>query len=148
MAKQRAAHGGDEPDVFHAPGGHGHELSFTGRAEAEDRFAFAKAPAAESTRHTLTPTASIDRSSTVYSRCKSPVPGGRAAGQRRWLGFDAHPPHEQGVGVLRFIPVGAVEGVDGGRPTSRGLPPAAVFGDGATEESPVPQKGILKGLIP
>ena len=49
--------------------------------------------------------------------------------------------------MLRFVPKGAVKGIDGGRPTSRGLPPAAL-GDGATEESPVPQKGIPKGLIP
>ena len=49
------------------------------------------------------------------------------AASSRWLEVDAHPPHEQGAGVLRFGSVGAVMGVDGGRPTSRGLPPAAVF---------------------
>ena len=30
--------------------------------------------------------------------------------------------------MLRFVPVGAVVGADGGRPRSRSLPPAAVFG--------------------
>ena len=32
--------------------------------------------------------------------------------------------------MLRFVPVGAVKRVHGGRPTSRGLPPAAVGGRG------------------
>ena len=45
--------------------------------------------------------------------------------------------------MLRFVPNGAVVGVDGGKPTSRGLPPAAFW-----ETEPVPQKGILKGLDP
>ena len=53
---------------------------------------------------------------------------GSAGGQRRWREADAHPPHEQGVGVLRFVPVGAVVEVDGGRPTSRGRPSAAFLG--------------------
>ena len=38
---------------------------------------------------------------------------------------DARPPHEQGAGALRFGSDGAAVGADGGRPTSRGLPPAA-----------------------
>ena len=59
----------------------------------------------------------------------APPTDGSAAGQRRWLEVDAHPPHEQGAGVLRFVPVGVGVRVDGGRPTSRGLPPAAL-GDG------------------
>ena len=42
----------------------------------------------------------------------------------RWLEVDERPPHEQGAGVLRFVPNGAVERIDGGRPTSRGRPPA------------------------
>ena len=46
------------------------------------------------------------------------------------LGVDAPKPHEQGAWVLRFVPNGAVVGVDGGKPTSRGLPPAAVLGEG------------------
>ena len=60
----------------------------------------------------------------------APFPGRPAgpAASSRWLGIDERPPHEQGAGALRFGSVGAVEGVDGGRPTSRGLPPAAVFG--------------------
>ena len=37
---------------------------------------------------------------------------------------DARPPHEQGAGALRFGSDGAAVGADGGRPTSRGLPPA------------------------
>ena len=37
---------------------------------------------------------------------------------------DARPPHEQGAGTLRFGSDGAAVGADGGRPTSRGLPPA------------------------
>ena len=32
--------------------------------------------------------------------------------------------------MLLFVPVGAVVGVDGGKPTSRGLPPAAFWGTG------------------
>ena len=60
----------------------------------------------------------------------APMPheAGRAGGQRRWLGGDAPMPHEQGAWVLLFVSDGAVEGTDGGKPTSRGLPPAAVFG--------------------
>ena len=38
---------------------------------------------------------------------------------------DARPPHEQGAGALRFGSDGAAVRADGGRPTSRGLPPAA-----------------------
>ena len=136
--KQRPPHGGDEPDVFRTPGRHRRELRHTGRAKAKHRLALAKAPLAESTRHPLTPTASIDRSSTVYSPCKSPVLGGSAAGPCLWLGFDVHPPHEHGVGALRFVPIGAIEGIDHGRPKSRSLPPAAIlgaWGRGKTEAS-------------
>ena len=49
--------------------------------------------------------------------------GGRAASQCRWLHGDADPPHEQGAGLLRCVPFGAMVRVDGGRPTSRGRPP-------------------------
>ena len=39
-------------------------------------------------------------------------------------------------------------GVDGGRPTSRGLPPAAVLGDGATGKmTAAPQKGFSRVWI-
>ena len=39
------------------------------------------------------------------------------------------------------------EGGDGGKPTSRGLPPAAFWGTGVTGKmTAAPQKGILKGL--
>ena len=36
-------------------------------------------------------------------------------------------PHEQGAWVLLFVSGGAVEGADGCKPTSRGLPPAVVW---------------------
>ena len=36
----------------------------------------------------------------------------------RWLGIDAPMPHEQGAWALLCVSGGAVEGVDGGRPTS------------------------------
>ena len=52
------------------------------------------------------------------------------AASSRWLGIDERPPHEQGAGALRFVPLGAVMGVDGGRPTSRGLSPAALGDEG------------------
>ena len=61
---------------------------------------------------------------------------------------DACLPHEQGADRLRCVPFGAMVRVDGGRPTSRGLPPAAFWGTGDGEMSAVPQKGILKGLDP
>ena len=144
--KQRSPHGGDEPDVFRTPGRHRRELRHTGRAKAKHRLALAKAPLAESTRHPLTPTASIDRSSTVYSPCKSPVLGGSAAGPCLWLGFDVHPPHEHGVGALRFVPIGAVEGIDRGRPKSRSLPPAAILGAWGPRENggQFPKKGFSR----
>ena len=41
------------------------------------------------------------------------------------------PPHEQGAGVLRFTSFGTGEGIDGGRLTSRSLPPAGRLGDAA-----------------
>ena len=66
------------------------------------------------------------------------------AASSRWLEVDAHPPHEQGAGVLRFVPVGAVKRVDGDRPKSRGLPPAAL-GDGAAgKRLPSPKKGFSR----
>ena len=54
--------------------------------------------------------------------------GGSAASQCRWLEVDAPKPHEQGAWALRFVPNGATVRADGGRPTSRGCPPAAFFG--------------------
>ena len=72
---------------------------------------------------------------------------GRAGGHCRWLHGDADPPYEQGADALRFIPLGAVVRTDGGRPTSRGLPPAVVWGTGDVRKRGLfPQKGILKGL--
>ena len=56
--------------------------------------------------------------------------GGSAACQCRWPRVHAPKPHEQGAWVLRFVPNGVAVGVDGGKPTSRGLPPAAVLGEG------------------
>ena len=55
-------------------------------------------------------------------------PAGSAGFQCLWLHADAHPPHEQGAGALRFVSVGAAVRADGGRPRSRGLSPAEVFG--------------------
>ena len=52
-----------------------------------------------------------------------------AASSLRRVGH-ASPPHEQGADLLRFVSVPAVERIHGGRPTSRGRPPAAVFGTG------------------
>ena len=70
---------------------------------------------------------------------------GSAGGQCRWLHADAYPPHEQGAGVLRFVPVGAVKRVHGGRPTSRGLPPAAVWETGKRGRwPPFPKKGFSR----
>ena len=57
--------------------------------------------------------------------------GGSAAGQGRWRRVDARPPHEQGAGALCFGPNGAAVRADGGKPTSRGLPPAGPLGDAA-----------------
>ena len=63
-------------------------------------------------------------------------------------------PHEQGAWMLLCVSGGAVEGTDGGKSTSRDLPPAAFWGDGETGrrgdggDGPVPQKGIPKGLVP
>ena len=62
-------------------------------------------------------------------QCRWPVVGS-AGGQRRWPGVDAPMPHEQGAWALLCVSDGAVEGADGGKPTSRGLPPAVVFGGG------------------
>ena len=42
--------------------------------------------------------------------------------------------------MLRFVPVGAVERVHGGRPTSRGLPPAVFWG----KLLPFPKKGFSR----
>ena len=55
---------------------------------------------------------------------------GSAGGQCLRRVGHASPPHEQGADLLRFVSVPAVERIHGGRPTSRGRPPAAVFGTG------------------
>ena len=58
-------------------------------------------------------------------------------------------PHEQGAWMLLCVSGGAVEGTDGGKSTSRDLPPAAFWGDGKTGEmARFPKKGIPKGLVP
>ena len=51
--------------------------------------------------------------------------------------------------MLLCVSGGAVEGTDGGKSTSRDLPPAA-FGETGRRGrcGPVPQKGIPKGLVP
>ena len=51
-------------------------------------------------------------------------PVGSAGFQCLWPHGDARPPHEQGAGALRFVSDGATVGADGGRLTSRSLPPA------------------------
>ena len=72
-------------------------------------------------------------------RCRQPVPrsvfthpsptsrgAGSAGSQCRWRRVHAPKPHEQGAWVLRFGSVPAVVRIHGGRPKSRGRPPAAV----------------------
>ena len=54
--------------------------------------------------------------------------GGSAASQCLRLRIHAPKPHEQGAWALRFVSVPAAERIHGGRPTSRGRPPAAVGG--------------------
>ena len=46
--------------------------------------------------------------------------------------------------MLRFVPNGAVVGVDGGKPTSRGLPPAALGDGGAVKRLPLPKMGFSR----
>ena len=50
--------------------------------------------------------------------------------------------------MLRFVPVGAVAGVDGGRPASRGLPPAAFWGPGIGGERADSPKRDSQGMNP
>ena len=57
-------------------------------------------------------------------------------------------PHEQGAWVLRFVPHGAETGEDGGKPTSRGLPPAAFWGTGDGERRGRSQKRDSQGIGP
>ncbi len=52
-------------------------------------------------------------------QCRRTVPSAR---------IHAPKPHEQGAWALRFVSVPATERTHGGRPTSRGRPPAAVGG--------------------
>ena len=54
---------------------------------------------------------------------------GSAGGQCLRRRIHAPKPHEQGAWVLRFVPNETVMRADGGRPTSRGRPPAAVWGE-------------------
>ena len=49
--------------------------------------------------------------------------------------------------MLRFVPKGAEAAVDGDRPTSRGLPPAAKDG-GARERRELRTWGFSRGEIP
>ena len=51
-------------------------------------------------------------------------PAGSAGSQCLRPHGDARPPHEQGAGALRFVSDGTAVGADGGRLTSRSLPPA------------------------
>ena len=57
--------------------------------------------------------------------CLPNAQGGSAGGQRLWRGGDACLPHEPGADRLRCVPFAAGAGADGGRLTSRSLPPAA-----------------------
>ena len=50
--------------------------------------------------------------------------------------------------MLRFVPVGAVAEVDGGRPTSRGLPPTAFWGTGIGGERADSPKRDSQGMDP
>ena len=54
-------------------------------------------------------------------------------------------PVTNGAGLLRFGSLGAMARVDGGKPTSRGLPPAAL-GTGAAgkQRLPSPKKGFSR----
>lgn len=107
-AKQRPPHGGDEPGIFRASGRYGCKLRHAGWAKAEKRLAIAKVPSAESTRHILTPTVSIDHSSTVYSPGRPRVHG-RAGGICPQGGFGAR----QGIGSISRLS-GRGQGRDGG----------------------------------
>ena len=86
----------------------------------------------------------IEATPTPTPRADADSVGGQCLRRR----VDACLPHEQGADRLRFVPVGAVKRIHGGRLRSRSLPPAAVGGRGRRENGQVPQKGILKGLIP
>ena len=57
--------------------------------------------------------------------CLPNAQGGSAGGQRLWRGGDACLPHEPGADRLRCVSFAAGAGADGGRLTSRSLPPAA-----------------------
>ena len=72
---------------------------------------------------------------------------GSAAGQRLRHRVDASMPQEKGAWALRFVPKGAEAAVDGDRPTSRGLPPAARDG-GARERPELRAWGFSRGEIP
>ena len=63
--------------------------------------------------------------------CRFPMAvGGSAASQCLRRGVDAYLPHGQGADMLRCTSNGAIKRIDGGKPRSRGLPPAAFFGCG------------------
>ena len=63
-------------------------------------------------------------------------------------------PHEQGAWMLLCVSGGAVEGTDGGKSTSRDLPPAAFggTGDGGREDGGdvgrFPKKGFPRDWSP
>ena len=73
--------------------------------------------------------------------------GGSAAGQRLRHRVDASMPQEKGAWALRFVPKGAKVAVDGDRPTSRGLPPAAKDG-GAQKRRELRAWGFSRGKVP
>ena len=58
--------------------------------------------------------------------CRFPMAvGGSAASRCLRRGADAYLPHGQGADMLRCSSNGAIKRIDGGKPRSRGLPPAA-----------------------
>ena len=75
-----------------------------------------------STRTTL-PARSTDKAGSAGGQR---LRAGGAGGQCLRLRIHAPKPHEQGAWALRFVPNGANVRVDGGRPTRKGLPPAAL----------------------
>ena len=68
--------------------------------------------------------AAIPCSAGAMGRRAPSGPAGSAGFQSLWLRADAPMPHEQEAWALRFVPVRTAMGADGGRPTSRSLPPA------------------------
>ena len=87
-------------------------------------------------------------------------PAGSAGRQCRWLEVDACLPHKQGADRLRFVPLGAAARAYGGKPTRRGLPPAAFWkrclreslrifrSSGAPDKQPLTGKPLRKQFSP